>query len=249
MAAMHSATAFAIEKLDVFYGRSHALQEITLNHGGGILAVVGRNGMGKTTLCNAIAGLLSPARGLISLGGRTLSGMSPHRIARAGIGYVPQGRRLWPSLTVDEHLRMVEGTIGGGNWTAARIYDAFPRLAERRHNGGSQLSGGEQQMLAIGRALLCNPSLLVMDEPTEGLAPVIVDHVGLLLEKIVRDDGVSVLLIEQNLPFALSLADRVAIMINGRIDSIHAASALTEDAELARQLIGLSGASANASRN
>ena len=140
-----------------------------------MLGVVGRNGMGKTTLCNAITGLV-PARGSVKLAGREILGLSPNAITELGIGYVPQGRRVWPSLTVDEHLRLAAKRAPGA-WTVERIYALFPRLAERTRNGGAELSGGEQQMLAIGRALLFNPRVLVMDEPTEGLAPVIVEQV------------------------------------------------------------------------
>ena len=140
-----------------------------------MLGVVGRNGMGKTTLCNAVTGLVPRERQRAARGDEIL-GLPPNAITRRGIGYVPQGRRVWPSLTVDEHLRLVARATAGA-WTVERIYAMFPRLAERKGNGGAQLSGGEQQMLAIGRALLLNPRLLVMDEPTEGLAPVIVEQV------------------------------------------------------------------------
>ena len=167
--------ALEVRDLNVFYGRSHALQGVNLRLDHGVLSVVGRNGMGKTTLCKAIMGLVPVASGDIAFGGQSLVGKSPAEIARLGIGYVPQGRRLWRSLSVDEHLKLVARR--GGAWSIERIYATFPRLAERKSNGGGQLSGGEQQMLAIARALLLNPSLLVMDEPTEGLAPVIVNQV------------------------------------------------------------------------
>ncbi len=158
------------------YGRAHALQGVSLSLAHGVLAVVGRNGMGKTTLCNAITGLV-PAAGSVRLAGTELLGLPPNEITGRGIGYVPQGRRVWPSLTVDEHLRLA-ARDAKGPWNPERIYRTFPRLAERKGNGGAQLSGGEQQMLAIARALLFNPRLLVMDEPTEGLAPVIVEQVA-----------------------------------------------------------------------
>ena len=171
-----SAPALEVRNLDVYYGRAHALQDVSLTLPSGVLGVVGRNGMGKTTLCNAITGLV-PARGSVKLAGREILGMSPNMITELGIGYVPQGRRVWPSLTVDEHLRLAAKSARQGAWTVERIYSLFPRLADRRRNGGAELSGGEQQMLAIGRALLFNPRVLVMDEPTEGLAPVIVEQV------------------------------------------------------------------------
>jgi len=200
--------------LNVFYGASHALQGVDLQLVTGALSVVGRNGMGKTTLCKAIMGLVPVASGSISFHGQPLVGRSPADIARAGIGYVPQGRRLWRSLTVEEHLKMVERK--GGAWTIERIFSTFPRLAERRGNGGAQLSGGEQQMLAISRALLMNPKLLLMDEPTEGLAPVIVAQLEELLVQLAQDGEIDVLVIEQNIGVACAIAETVAIMVNGR---------------------------------
>src|SRR5512134_2806775 len=212
------APALEIRDLDVYYGQAHALQAVSLTLAAGVLAVLGRNGMGKTTLCNAITGLIS-ARGSVKLAGREILGMTPNAITDLGIGYVPQGRRVWASLSVDEHLRLAAKSARKGDWTVERIYDMFPRLAERRRNGGSQLSGGEQQMLAIGRALLFNPRVLVMDEPTEGLAPVIVEQVAETLKSL-GDDALSVLLVEQNLGVAIDVADTVAVMVNGRIARI-----------------------------
>ncbi|MEM6762909.1 MAG: ABC transporter ATP-binding protein, partial [Pseudomonadota bacterium] len=205
-----------IRGLNVFYGRSHALQGVDLTLGSGVLSVVGRNGMGKTTLCKAIMGMV-PSSGSIRFNGQEIRGKTSTDIARMGVGYVPQGRRLWRSLTVDEHLRMV--ATPGGEWSPERIYATFPRLAERKGNGGGQLSGGEQQMLAISRALLLNPDLLVMDEPTEGLAPVIVAQVEDMLIRL-GAEGQHVLVIEQNIGVATETAPNVAIMVNGRIDRI-----------------------------
>src|SRR3954463_959338 len=160
----------AVEGVDAYYGRARALEDVNFEIEGGSTSIVGRNGMGKTTLCNAILGV-PPARvtGSIRYNGRDLVGMPSYRIAKLGIAYVPQGRRLFPSLSVDEHLRMLGRSKG--RWNRERVYELFPRLASRKKNGGAQLSGGEQQMLAIGRALLSNPRLLIMDEPSEGLAP------------------------------------------------------------------------------
>src|SRR5271155_4544059 len=185
-----------VRGLNVYYGHSHALQgvDLTLDHG--VLSVVGRNGMGKTTLCKAIMGLVRASSGTVRMRGQELLGLPPASIARHHVGYVPQGRRLWRSLTVDEHLRMTQGRERGA-WTAARVYDTFPRLAERRNNGGAQLSGGEQQMLAISRALVTTPHLLIMDEPTEGLAPVIVAQVEAMLVRLGEEGDISVLVIEQ----------------------------------------------------
>jgi len=226
-----------VEGLNVYYGRAHAVQDVSVTLERGILAVVGRNGMGKTTLCNAITGLV-PASGSIRLAGREIVGLPPHAITGRGIGYVPQGRRVWPSLTVDEHLRLAARSAHRGVWTIERVYDLFPRLAERRGNGGFQLSGGEQQMLAIGRALLFNPRLLVMDEPTEGLAPVIVEQVAATL-KTLEDDSLSVLLVEQNLGVAIDVADTIAVMVNGRVARIMPAAELAADRDLQQRLLGV----------
>ncbi len=226
-----------VRDLNVYYGQSHALQgvDLTLDHG--VLSVVGRNGMGKTTLCNAIMGLVPVSSGSIVLNGQSLAGRGPSEIARMGVGYVPQGRRLWPSLTVDEHLKLVAKK--GGNWSIERVYATFPRLAERRDNGGAQLSGGEQQMLAIGRALLLNPRLLVMDEPTEGLAPVIVNQVAEMLVRLGQEGDIDVLVIEQNIGVACSVADKVAIMVNGRVNRVMDAGALAADRDLQQALLGV----------
>ncbi|HSF64708.1 MAG TPA: ATP-binding cassette domain-containing protein, partial [Paracoccaceae bacterium] len=237
MAERARAPALEIRGLNVYYGASHALQGVDLRLEGGVLSVVGRNGMGKTTLCKAIMGLVPVASGAITFGGVSLVGRTPAEIARLGIGYVPQGRRLWRSLTVDEHLRMVATKTGA--WSVERIYSTFPRLAERKSNGGAQLSGGEQQMLAISRALLMNPRLLVMDEPTEGLAPVIVAQVEDMLLRLADEGDIDVLVIEQNIGVACAIADRVAIMVNGRINRIAPARDLAADRDLQQRLLGV----------
>src|SRR6202167_3959427 len=185
--ARRAAPILEVRGLDGYYGRSHALQGVDLTLDTGVLSVVGRNGMGKTTLCKTIMGLVRATGGSVRMGGEDLLSLQSAQIARLGVGYVPQGRRLWRSLTVDEHLRLTSG-IRRGAWTIERIYQTFPRLAERKTNGGAQLSGGEQQMLAISRALLTNPKLLVMDEPTEGLAPVIVAQVRDLLIRLASEE-------------------------------------------------------------
>lgn len=227
-----------INDLHVYYGESHAVQGVSLTLERGIISVVGRNGMGKTTLCNTIVGLKQARSGSIRLDGREISHLAPHQINRAGLAYVPQGRRVWPSLTVEDTLLLsVRGTEGG--WTLERIYQTFPRLAERRRNGGAQLSGGEQQMLAISRALLSNPKLLVMDEPTEGLAPVIVDQVRDLLIRLAAEEDVSILVIEQNIGVATAVSEQVAIMVNGRINRMMEAAALAADRDLQQRLLGV----------
>ncbi len=201
----------------------------------GVLAVVGRNGMGKTTLCNAVTGLV-PASGSVKLAGEEILGLAPNAITTKGVGYVPQGRRVWPSLSVDEHLRLARRR---GPWTVERIYQTFPRLAERKGNGGAELSGGEQQMLAISRALLLNPKLLVMDEPTEGLAPIIVQQVEAMLKALTAEGAISVLLIEQNLGVAIDVADTVDVMVNGRIARSMPTAALAADRDLQQRLLGV----------
>ncbi|MCZ8181726.1 MAG: ABC transporter permease [Beijerinckiaceae bacterium] len=226
-----------LQGVNVFYGRSHAVQGVDLALHSGVLSVVGRNGMGKTTTCKAIMGLVPVSSGSIRFMGEELVGRTPAEIARMGIGYVPQGRRLWRSLTVDEHLRLM--SRGKGAWTPERIYEVFPRLAERRRNGGAQLSGGEQQMLAISRALLMNPRLLIMDEPTEGLAPVIVAHVEETLVRLAAEGDVSILVVEQNIGVATQMSDTIAIMVNGRIHRVIASSVLAADRDLQQRLLGV----------
>ena len=232
-----SAPTFEVDRLNVSYGHVHVLQDVSFSMGREPLGMVGRNGMGKSTLTNAIAGFLPAQSGEIRFAGENLVGRSPNRINRAGIGYVPQGRRIFPSLSVHEHLTMVR-KARGARWDVAGVYDLFPRLAERRRNGGAELSGGEQQMLAIGRALLTNPRLLVMDEPSEGLAPAIVDHIAEVFRTLV-DEGQSVLLIEQNLRFATELCDRILIMVNGRIAADLSAEEIARDAELQNRYLGV----------
>ncbi len=226
-----------VQDLQVYYGESHALQGVSLTLERGVLSVVGRNGMGKTTLCNAIVGLMPVRSGSIRFEGLDIVGLEPHRIARAGVGYVPQGRRVWPSLSVEETLRL--SARGKGAWTVERVYSTFPRLAERRDNGGGQLSGGEQQMLAIARALLGNPRLLVMDEPTEGLAPMIVGQVRDLLIRLAHEEDIAILVVEQNIGVATAVSDEVAIMVNGRVNRIMDATTLAADRDLQQRLLGV----------
>jgi branched-chain amino acid transport system ATP-binding protein len=225
-----------IRDLHVRFGRAHILQGVSLSVGERPLAIVGRNGMGKTTLCQAVMGLVAASEGEIALRGERLSGLPPFRIARRGIALVPQGRRTFPSLSVDEHLRLVSAR--GARWNVERVYETFPRLAERRRNGGTELSGGEQQMLAIARALLMNPKLVIMDEPSEGLAPVIVDHLIAVLRALPAD-GMGVLLVEQNLRVATEVAEEVAIMVTGRIAAAMPAKRLAEDPDLQRRYLGV----------
>ena len=213
------------------YGEAQVLRGVSLDVAPGeIVAVLGRNGMGKTTLIRSIMGLTPPQvrSGSIKWRGENLVGLRPHDIATRKIAIVPQGRRLFPSLTVTEHLTMLKGARAKSGWTLERVFGLFPRLAERRHHRGGQLSGGERGMLAVGRALMIDPDLILMDEPSEGLAPVMVQHLeGIVLD--LKREGLSILLVEQNLYSALAVADRVYVLETGQV--VHQAGA----AELARQ--------------
>ncbi len=230
-----------VEELDAFYGRAQILEGVSFEMGAEAVAVIGRNGMGKTTLCNALMGLMPIARGSVRFRGAEQLGRAPYRIASAGVGYVPQGRRLFQSLSTDEHLRMIRPGRGGEGtrrWTIKEIYELFPRLAERRRIGATQLSGGEQQMLAIGRALLTSPALLVMDEPSEGLAPTIVENVIATVRTLV-EEGMAVLLVEQNLGVATEVAERQLVMVAGRIAAETTAEALKNDPDAQRRYLGV----------
>jgi len=225
-----------IKNLEAGYGHVKVLHKLSLEIRNEPIAIMGRNGMGKSTLAQTIMGLIPISGGSIEYDNKTLNGMAPYQIARHGIAYVPQGRRIFPSLSVDEHLKMVEKR--GGAWTTKKIYELFPRLGERKKNGGAMLSGGEQQMLAIGRALLTNPSLLLMDEPSEGLAPAVVEHLAETLRTLVRE-GQQILLIEQHLGFATSLCDNVLILSNGEIQTQLSSSELKASHELQNKYLGV----------
>src|SRR5215210_4637089 len=231
----------AVEDLHARYGSAHIVQGASFTVGDEPVALIGRNGMGKSTLCQAIMGLVDAepggrVTGSVRLAGQELVGRSVHRIAAAGIGYVPQGRRIFPSLTVHEHLRMVSRR--GSDWTPDRIYELWPRLAERRRLGAGSLSGGEQQMLAIGRALLTEPRLVIMDEPSEGLAPALVTELVAGLERL-EGEGLRVLVVEQNLGVATALAQRLLVMLNGRIVDETTPAALEADPAAKQRYLGV----------
>ncbi len=226
-----------VENLDGFYGTSHVLQGVSFEMGVEPVALIGRNGMGKTTLCKAIVGLLDRSDGSVRLNGKEIHGRPAYKIAKAGVGYVPQGRRLFESLTVDEHLQIV-GASNKAAWTPKRVYELFPRLAERKAVSGTSLSGGEQQMLAIGRALLTNPRLLIMDEPSEGLAPTIVEGLVQTIKDLAAG-GMGLLVVEQNLGVATSLAERQLVMVAGAIATETTAEALSADPAAQRRYLGV----------
>jgi branched-chain amino acid transport system ATP-binding protein len=226
-----------VEGLNAYYGPAHVLQGLDFSVGSEPVSVIGRNGMGKTTMCHAIMGIHQGASsGSVRFSGLELLGKPSYKVARAGIALVPQGRRLFGSLTVGEHLRVIKR--GRGAWTPERVYELFPRLAERRKNDATQLSGGEQQMLAIGRALLLNPQLLIMDEPSEGLAPRIVEELVDTIRQLAQG-GVRVLLVEQNLAVAAAVADRHLAMVAGRFATELSSEQLISDPELQRRYLGV----------
>ena len=225
--------------LNTFYGKSHILHGVSITvKEGRVTTLLGRNGAGKTTTLRSIMGLTQPRAGEITIFGRRTTGLPPFRVAGLGIGYVPEGRRIFPNLTVDENLRVPLDRPGP--WTIPRIYALFPRLTERRHNKGRALSGGEQEMLSIGRALLLNPRLLVLDEPSQGLAPLIVREVFRIVDEM-RREGMTVLLVEQNARMGLEVADFAYVLDNGAV--VHAGPAADLAADEAR-VQALAGASA-----
>jgi branched-chain amino acid transport system ATP-binding protein len=227
-----------VEDLQAGYGTSRVLDGLSFAMGTEAVCIVGRNGMGKSTLCKTIMGMVAPTAGVITFSGRRIDGLAPEKVARAGIAYVPQGRRLFPSLTVEEHLAMLAPESRGKRWTPAAVYELFPRLADRRKNGGAELSGGEQQMLAVGRALMLNTPLIVMDEPSEGLAPSIVDDLIEAVHQLVSED-VAVLVVEQNLRAATAMSPRQLVMTSGRIEIELTASELLESTELQSTYLGV----------
>ena len=232
-----SDSLLVVEDVHGYYGSAHVLEGVSFSMGAEPVALIGRNGMGKSTLCAALVGLLGHASGSVRLEGQELLGRPAYKVAGAGIGFVPQGRRLFQSLTVDEHLQIV-GAKSSAAWTPKRVYELFPRLAERKQVSGTSLSGGEQQMLAIARALLTNPKVLIMDEPSEGLAPTIVE--GLIQTiKDLAAEGMGLLVVEQNLGVATSLAERQLIMVTGVIAAETTAEALIADPAAQRRYLGV----------
>ena len=230
-----------VEDLTAGYGEAKVLTGVSFKIAEGqALALLGRNGMGKTTLVNSIIGVTRHFSGSITLDGHDITALRPDQRAHAGIGWVPQERNIFSSLTVEENMTAIERP---GPWTLAKVYSVFPRLAERRRNLGNQLSGGEQQMLAIARALILNPRIMLLDEPLEGLAPIIIDELLAVLRKIVREEGLSAILVEQNAHKILSVADQAIIVERGSIVYEGASAALKADRALLEKYVGVTHAS------
>jgi branched-chain amino acid transport system ATP-binding protein len=230
-----------VRDIHSFYGEAHVLHGASLNvRDGEVVALLGRNGMGKTSLIRSIMGLASPQvrKGSVTWRGETLTGLKPHEIARRKIALVPQGRRLFPSLTVTEHLTMLKPASVKEGWTVEQAFGLFPRLAERKGNRGNELSGGERQMLAVARALMIDPDLVLMDEPSEGLAPVMVQHLEGIIAQL-KKAGLSILLVEQNLYSALAVADRVYVLETGKVVFESEAAAIEKDPAALTRFLGV----------
>ena len=233
--------ALSLTNVHAFYGDSHILHGVSFSlQPGGVLALLGRNGAGKTTCISAIIGFLTPRGGEIRLFGESIEGLSPERISHLGVGLVPQGRRIFPSLSVRENLIVAQQreSTTQNPWNVERIYALFPRLRERHAQYAGTLSGGEQQMLAIGRALMGNPRVLLLDEPSEGLAPLIVAEVGRTIKRL-KEDGQSIVLVEQNIQLALDVADQAVILNTGRCVFAGAAGEILNNEQLIAQNLGV----------
>jgi branched-chain amino acid transport system ATP-binding protein len=227
--------------IDTFYGASHILRGVDFHVARGeSIGLMGRNGMGKTTLIRSLLGLTPARAGSIQIAGQSMRGAAPYRIARAGIGYVPEGRGIFPTLSVIENLVMAArpGVDGRRDWTLERVLQTFPRLAERRHHGGTQLSGGEQQMLSIGRALMTHPDVLFLDEATEGLAPLIVAEIWRIIGRI-RESGIATVVVDKNYRSVLRATDRAVVMVKGQVALESSSDALLANPEQLGRLLGV----------
>ena len=227
--------------LNTYYGASHVLRDVDFRVARGeAVGLMGRNGMGKTTLIKSLLGLLPVRAGEILIDGKPMRDAPPYRIARAGIGYVPEGRGIFPTLSVIENLQMAARAGAGGrrDWTLERVLETFPRLAERRDHGGTQLSGGEQQMLSIGRALMTNPDLLFLDEATEGLAPLIVAEIWRIIARV-RADGIAIVVVDKNFRSVLQASDRVTVMVKGQVALDAPSATLAADPAQLHRFLGV----------
>ena len=235
-----SVPLLSVENIDTYYGESHIIQGLSLQvPKGSVVALLGRNGAGKTTTLRSIVRLVPPRRGRMILDGRDISRLRTFEIARAGIALVHETRAIFPSLSVEENLAIAERSSEGSDiWSTARVFDEFPNLAARRKNGGAQLSGGEQQMLAIARALVANPRLILLDEPSEGLAPLIVQQIGELLKRL-KSGGMTMLLVEQNFELATSLADHIVVLGKGQVRWVGTTAGLMDADEVRSLWLGV----------
>jgi branched-chain amino acid transport system ATP-binding protein len=232
------AESLALSGVSAGYGPTHVLEDVTLEVGASkSLSIVGRNGVGKSTLLNTIMGHTTLHSGTIRLGERDITRLAVHKRALGGLGYVPQEREIFPSLSVMENLTI--GEVPGGRWTQEAVFELFPNLAERRDNMGNQLSGGEQQMLSIARALMTNPSVLLMDEPSEGLAPIIVEELVRILGRLRESGGITLILVEQNTRIAFEFSERTVVLDRGRITYDGDSDTLRSDKEMLDKLIGV----------
>jgi branched-chain amino acid transport system ATP-binding protein len=232
-------TILKASNLHTYYGKSHILYDVSLEVGEGeIVTLLGRNGAGKTTTLRSLVGLTAPRQGTIEIFGQDTTHWAAYKISRLGVGYVPEGRKIFPNLTVMENLTVP--VTRPGMWTMERVFELFPNLSERRESFGRQLSGGEQEMLAIARTLLINPKILLLDEPSQGLAPLLVREVFRVVASM-RKEGISILLVEQNARFGLEVADRVYVLNNGEVVHSGSASELAKDEERVRALAGVGG--------
>ncbi|HEU4660608.1 MAG TPA: ABC transporter ATP-binding protein [Pseudolabrys sp.] len=228
-----------VQDIHTYYGDAYVLQGLSLKlEQGQILGLLGRNGVGKTTLVNSIVGFNPPRRGRVVFKGNDITNISSFETVRGGMGLVPQGRRVFPTLAVEENLLVAERNVDRHGWALKRVYELFPRLEERRHQRAKTLSGGEQQMLAIGRALMTNPDCLIMDEPSEGLAPIIIQGVWAAIGKL-KEEGLSILLVEQNANLALKLVDYVHVMSKGQVVYSGSPEALQGDEKIKSSYLGI----------
>ncbi len=235
-----SAPLLAVEGINTYYGQSHILQGVSLEVARGtVVGLLGRNGAGKTTTLKTIMGIAPARTGRIEFDGVDLSSKPPYMVARQGIAYVPEDRGIFPSLSVHEHLTLARPSRpDDAAWTMSNIFELFPRLRERLSHRGAQLSGGEQQMLAIARALMLNPRLLILDEPAEGLAPILIEEIALVMEQL-KSNGMTMLLVEQNYPFAARLTDRLYVLGKGQVRWSGTSEELDRNAEIKRTWVGI----------